>query len=382
MKKKNQKKTRYVQIVISEKCNLKCIYCYEKAKDLRLLSEDKIKAIVKDTFENSDGFEAIEFNFHGGEVALFFDEIKNICEWIWAQIWEKPYICCACSNGTLIHGKIQDWFEKNRHRFYLGLSLDGTKEMHNTNRCNSYDQIDFAFFHRCWPDQGVKMTISPQTLPTLSDGLKHIVSLGFPYAANLAYGVDWPDELLDIYQRELLKAAHFYLDNPELELPNLLDFPIRQVGLLQMFPERAKERYKWCGSGEGMICYGCDGEIYPCQVFMPSAVSQAKSLEAQSNVWKSFDFFKENVDDPDCAECVLHGGCPVCYGHNFLATGTLWKRPKDICKFRKIEALATSYLYGKMLQDYTKYLATRTLPDIDRLVIAKGILTVQKTFCQ
>ena len=342
------------------------------------MSEKTVKDIVDYSFKNSDGFDEIEFDFHGGEIAISFEILKNVCEWIWSRDWPKPYICFACTNGTLIHGEIQQWFCRNRERFWLGLSLDGTREMHNLNRSNSYDQIDFEFFRRCWPKQGAKMTISPLTLPNLAEGVKHIVELGFPFSANLAYGVDWKDEMLEVYQRELMKLIDFYLENPELELPNLLDFPLRQVGKLLMFPESSNERHKWCGSGEGMICYGCDGKTYPCQVFMPSATSEAKAMEARDEIWKTFDFAKEVVDDPDCSDCILRGACPVCYGHNFLATGTLWKRPKDMCKFRKIEAQATSYIQGKMLQNYSQYAYTRNLTELDRMAIAKGILAVQE----
>ena len=374
----SHKKRRCVQITITERCNLNCIYCYEKNKDCRSLSVEQIKSIVEEAFKNSDNFDEIEFDFHGGEIALSFETLKEVCEWIWTQNWSKPYICFACTNGTLIHGEIQQWFCKNRNRFWLGLSIDGTRDMHNTNRSNSYDQIDFEFFKRCWPKQGAKMTISPKTLPYLANGIKHIVKLGFPFSANLAYGVEWNKNMLDTYKQELMKLVDFYLENPELEIPNLLNFPMRQVGWLLMYPERSNERHKWCGSGEGMICYGPDGKTYPCQVFMPSATSEAQAEEARTAIWKTFDFGKAVVDDPGCADCILRGACPVCYGHNYLATGTLWKRPKDMCEFRKIEALATSCLQGKMLQDYTKYAYTRNLPEYDRMAIARGILAVQE----
>ena len=62
----SSKKRRCVQITITERCNLNCIYCYEKNKDCRSLSVEQVMKIVVDAFKNSDGFDEIEFDFHGG----------------------------------------------------------------------------------------------------------------------------------------------------------------------------------------------------------------------------------------------------------------------------------------------------------------------------
>ena len=104
---------------------------------------DMAKSIISEALLAEDGYNFIEFDFHGGEIALAFDQLKKICEWLWALDWPKEYVCYGTTNGTLIHNEIKDWFATNGSRFRLGLSLDGTREMHNLNRSNSYDSIDF-----------------------------------------------------------------------------------------------------------------------------------------------------------------------------------------------------------------------------------------------
>ena len=49
-------------------------------------------------------------------------------------------------------------------------------------------------------NQYVKMTISPETLKMLADGVIYLHGLGFDIDNNLAYGVNWSDEK---YIREL-----------------------------------------------------------------------------------------------------------------------------------------------------------------------------------
>lgn len=370
--KSNKIKRKVVQITITEKCNLNCVYCYEHDKDCRSLDLQFVKDAMLNAFSD-DRFEEVEFDFHGGEPACAFDILKPACEWLWSEERPKPYMCFATTNGTLIHGIIQEWFRKNSKRFWLGLSIDGTPEMHNANRSNSYDQIDIAFFKETWPDQTAKMTISPLSIRSLSDGIKHIHKLGFKFSANLAYGIKWEQELHGVYRDELKKIADFYLDHPEYEPVRLVNFGIKKIGLNQLFPEK-KENSKWCGTGDAMMCYGVSGKTYPCQVFAPSSHSKEGDKLAQK-----IDFSNcENFIDPKCLKCPLDNTCPGCYAHNYLETGNLYTRPEYLCNFFKCEAVATSYLYGKMLMNAKRYPATKDLSDVEKAMYAKGIEIVQK----
>jgi len=65
---------------------------------------------------------------------------------------------------------MKNWFTANNDLFVLGLSLDGTRNTHNHNRSNSFDDIDIDFFLKTYPNQGVKMTLSEYSLPQLTEG--------------------------------------------------------------------------------------------------------------------------------------------------------------------------------------------------------------------
>lgn len=374
--KKDNIKRRILQITITERCNLNCVYCYEHNKDLEILSIEKIKDFIISETANLDGFDEIEFDFHGGEPMLAFPQIKEIAEWIWSRKWSKPYILFATTNGTLVHGEIKEWFRKNAKRFVLGLSLDGTKKQHDINRSNSYDKIDFSFFREMWPTQGVKATVSPASIHDFAAGVKHIVELGFNYSINLAYGMNWTDDLLPIYRREMKKFVDFYLENPKLELPKLFAHIVSLVGVNAQKPLNEREKRKWCGTGSNMICIAPNGKTYPCQAFMPS--SEVKEGE---NIQKIIDFDEnENFHDPICINCILDSSCPCCYGNNYLRTGTLYERDKLLCKFRKIEAVASSYCYGKMFENPGKYPYLENMSDSEKLAIAHGIKFIQEAF--
>ena len=352
-----------------------CVYCYEHRKDLQILPVETAKDFLLREAQNLDGFDEFEVDFHGGEPMLAFPQIKEIAEWIWSRSWPKPYICYATTNGTLVHGDIKEWFRKNAKRFVLGLSLDGTKAQHDANRSGSYDKIDFAFFREMWPFQSVKATVSPLSIHDFAAGIRNIFDLGFSYSINLAYGMQWTDDLLPAYRRELQKVADFYLKRPELEPPALLAHVVSRIGANASRPPSERENRKWCGTGTGMVCIGPNGKVYPCQAFMPSS----KVADGDA-VPTTFDFHDDgNFNDPACVNCMLDSACPSCYGNNYTRTGTLYTRDKTLCKFRKVEAVAESYLFGMMLQEPDKYPVIAKMKPSEKLAVARGVKIIQET---
>lgn len=372
---RSEKKRRVLQIAITERCNLACVYCYEHRKDLKILPVETAKDFLLRETQRLNGFDEFEIDFHGGEPMLAFGTIREIAEWIWSRPWPKPYICYATTNGTLVHGDIKEWFRKNAKRFVLGLSLDGTKAQHDANRSDSYDKIDFAFFREMWPFQHVKATVSPMSIHDFAAGIRNILDLGFSYSINLAYGMQWTDDLLPVYRRELQKVVDFYLERPELEPPAILAHVVSRIGANVSRPNSECENRKWCGTGTGMVCIGPNGKVYPCQAFMPS--SEVADGDAVPTI---FDFHDDrNFRDPACVNCILESACPSCYGNNYTRTGTLYTRDKTLCKFRRVEAVAESYLFGMMLQNPEKYPTIAKMKPSEKLAVARGVKLIQET---
>ena len=135
-----EEKVRNIYITTNVSCNLRCIYCYEDKSSTEIFDINKTKEkLIQLLSVKTDGVTIV--NFHGGEPFLVFDQIRELCEWMWTQEVPEKYVFFATTNGTKVHGHIQEWLTKNKDRFIAGLSLDGNREMQNTNRSNSFDQI-------------------------------------------------------------------------------------------------------------------------------------------------------------------------------------------------------------------------------------------------
>lgn len=335
-------KKKSLAITITENCNLACVYCYESAKSKATMNFDLVKSILDKEFLSDDDFEEMEIDFHGGEPFLEFDLIRDTCEYIWSRDWPKKYICYATTNGTLIHGHIKEWLHKNKERFWCGLSLDGNKLMHDLNRSDSFDKIDLKFFIENWPEQPVKMTLSPATLPYLYDGVKFIEEFGFQLSNNLAYGIDWStQDTIDALSCELFKLVNRYAENLELPACSIVNFPIERISFSHPLS-------KWCGTGVTMKAYSVEGNEYPCHFFDPVTIGKEKAMLANTLSFEN----PEDIIDPMCKDCILLNACPTCYGSNYSETGNIALRDKNICKLNKISAQATAYLWMKKIKQH------------------------------
>jgi radical SAM protein with 4Fe4S-binding SPASM domain len=364
-----QRIRKILQLVPTRECNLSCVYCYEKDKDASARTPvDVAKGAMSDAFCD-EPLDELEIHFHGGEPFVAFHEMREMCEWLWEAPRPKPYICLATTNGTFIHGDIKEWVSKNRERFILSLSLDGTREMQNLNRSSSFDKIDLDFFYEAFPSQPIKMTLSRLTLPMLADGIIFLHRRGFTLTCNHAYGIDWREEDVHMFADQLRKLCDFYLQNPRIEPCSIAAMQLAQMSSVPPVS-------KWCGAGTSMTCIDRFGRRYPCHMFLESPYSTVVGLKERVD-----DGLKGALLDEECKECTIAPMCPTCYGMNLIETGALQKRDVMHCKFSKVRARAAAYLVAEMIanreRDYV-YLRNKSRAEMYDLVRSVRTLNNEK----
>lgn len=287
-----------------------------------------------------DAYESFEIQFMGGEPLLEFVLIQQISYWIWKEKpYDKDYIMFVQTNGTLLNDSMKSWFITNKSRFFLALSMDGTMDMQNINRSNSFSSVDTDFFIQNWPTQNVKMTISPQTINSLSEGVIYLHKLGFKHiAADLAMGpsLKWEAKDLIIYKKELNKLVDFYTKNLDLEPFSMLRTDPTNI------LNSNDEVYKTCSCGEDLVCVDWDGKTYACHLFSPVSVSQEKANRSNQIIdFSNHRLFLSEV----CNECKLNKVCNHCYGMNYICTDDISTPSAFHCNAFKIRFYASCKLY-------------------------------------
>ena len=115
-----------------------------KSWDLR----QDILDIIMEESDEADEQKQREEVYRKKVISAFFEygKIKFLCENLWSEELEENFKIHITTNGTLIHGEVQDWLRKHKDRLALKLSLDGDKISNDQNRPKSYDLIDIPFF--------------------------------------------------------------------------------------------------------------------------------------------------------------------------------------------------------------------------------------------
>lgn len=367
---KKELNDRFVTLTLTNMCNLNCTYCYEVNKSNRKMSFETAKSIIDSEFQN--GIEKdlfLHFSLFGGEPFLEFDLICKIVDYIEKNYSNyHKYNIDITTNGTLVHGEVQEWLKEHKKAVYCALSLDGTKEMHDTNRSNSFDKIDLDFFLSMYPKQSIKMTISQETLPKLAEGVIYCSEKGFDIFCNLAYGIDWSNkDNISILNNQLAILIDYYLNNPDVKPCSMLSDQIFQLGM--DYPNSNVK--KWCATGDKMASYDTDGKKYPCQFFMPLSCGEEKSKKA-----KEFEFYDEipvDLLDEKCRNCIVNRACPTCYGSNYVSTGSLYKKEDNYCILTKNILFARSFFHAKLWE-----LGRLKLSEDDEQALLRSIILIQE----
>lgn len=335
-------KQKFVTLTLTNSCNLNCSYCYEHSKKSCGMSFDVAKKILLHELNCENQYEYINIELFGGEPFIEFELIKQIVDFLRNEKVNKAFRVSITTNGTLVHGEIQQWLIENRDMVSCGLSWDGTPEMQDINRSNSSSLVDLDFFAKLYPNRPIKMTISPETISSLADGVIFLHEKGFQVFCNLAYGPNWEDDKYGaILERELMKLIEYYLENPEVPPCSMLYDRISQI----VWGQDVKTIRSWCAAGTQTCAYDIDGECYPCQFFMPLSSGEKSKKEKELTFVQEVPI--EKLDNK-CQNCVIKTACPTCYGYNYSQTGNIYQRDNGICKLTKLIIKARSYFLSKL----------------------------------
>lgn len=338
-KERNNMKNKHVFLSITERCNLNCIYCFEKSKRPESMSIETAMKYINEVM-NSDDCDMVTIDFMGGEPFVEFQKIKTICEMVWSKEWDKKYTFYAATNGTLVHGEIKDWLEEHHEQFICALSLDGIKAAHDVNRSNSFDKIDVDFFVRMWPKVRSKTVCSKASLSMLAESLKYIYEVGFPdIDLKLAYAFDWsdPNEMEEL-KKQFGNLVDFYVEHPEYKVASLLNVDVNEVN----YP--GKKIKKWCTVGGDTLSVDMKGDKYPCRYFQDLVRNGKISYE---DMWK-VDY--ENIQDTlsgKCVDCLIRDVCRTCYAYNLDECGDFGKKNYYSCVMSRISAYSSAMIHIK-----------------------------------
>lgn len=372
------REVRSVTFQVTEKCNLKCTYCYQHNKTCNAMSFDTAKEFVdlllhdKIPYCNTTNAVGIVVEFIGGEPFIEIELVDKITSYIVDQMlilnhpWKNLYKFSFSSNGTLYFDpRVQEYLAKYKDLISLSISIDGNKELHDACRLfedgrGSYDvaiKASLDWINKTSIHGSTKMTLAPDNIRYIYDATVNLIQLGYDIIMlNCVYEDVWSPDDARLMYKELCRVSDYLFEN---NLHDKIFFRLFEDNIGNpMCPEDDKN---YCGGTGSMIALDWQGNVYPCLRYMPSSIGCSRepyaigkiqngefvqSTEHEQRV-KCFDCITRRSQSTDeCFNCPIASGCGWCSAYNYECFGTPNKRSTGICVMHKARCLA-SYEFWK-----------------------------------
>lgn len=338
-----KKERATLMLIITNGCNLRCTYCYEDHEAREPITLEIAQKEITEVLTNIEKYESITISLFGGEPFLYFNRVKEICEWTWSKDWPVPFNFSFSTNGTLFTKEVKEWLTLYKERLFLVLSADGTKASQDLNRSNSFDSIDYSFFKRNWLYPQVKMTISQESIKNLANDVIFFHKRGFQFAeCNMAMGIDWSNpQNQEILKTELSKLVKYYEIHKDIMPANIIYMNVGSC-------ENKKVMHKWCGVGKELMTIDVDGKKYPCNFITPMSFNKE---ELDTLLLTDFTDIRAILDKECFESCYLYPICPTCYGADYLLSKKINVKNKTTCEVLKICAYYSALVRANRIDD-------------------------------
>lgn len=285
------------QIVLTEKCNLDCAYCYIQQKDNMMTEEVFLKH-----FETFDQDYTIDL--FGGEPLLNWELVKFITAKCLTSSKARCMGINLYSNGLLIDQEKVDYIKESDINFFW--SYDGlwAEEFIKKEKLDLIKKLT----------NRVSVQIGPPNL-NIDENYRYFVEeLKMTPEFGLMRDKRWTDlDILDFRKEFRLMYQSFinYMKVGKIFLPGIISITLKRIisGL------ENESSHDWCGAGERHKCYMPDGEVFPCARFGTEGLTA------------------EYVRNTECDNCEIDFFCDKgCYHQIVKNEGLL----EEICQLNKI----------------------------------------------
>lgn len=355
----------FMELILTENCNLRCSYCWEKDKTPQNMPEQTAIAAIDFLFEQAGTLDKLDLLLFGGEPLLRFDLIRRVHAYATerARATKKTIAWSMTTNGTLLDEARAAWLAE--HRVWYLLSLDGAKEDHDRHRKTvdgrgTFDVIaaKMPLLKRYQPRQGARLTITPATARNLRRNVETLLELGIgQFLIECAHGIAWTADDLATYEASLCDTAELYLAKRHSNQSMRMKF------FEEAEPGKNWEKPYWgCGAGRGRFCVAPLGDLYGCSK-LANITGARRGVLPMGNVFQGFTridnrraFLGSTLGPREkCGQCTLQnvcaGGCPAV---NAAAHGGIYEPDETACQISFVQQRARQYLrrrYAELFDD-------------------------------
>ena len=331
-------------------CNLNCKYCYylDKAEIYGgrepVMSERMLESVVREYIDANDVPE-VTFNWHGGEPLLLgLDFYRKALEFEQKYSNGKKINNTIQTNGVLIDRAWAEFFRE--HRFLVGVSIDGPREVHDRYRKDkgglpTFDRVlrGLELLRACGVEFNTMSTINKASEGKGLEVYRFLKAAGTRYMQFMPVVEHVRDGRIVDPSEPGAQIAPWSISDIAFGrfLCDIFDEWVRQDVSRVFVGHFDAALACWCGVSPGICVFSetCggnsiiehNGDLYPCDHFVypkyrlgnieERSIREMMSSDAQVR----FGIDKRNTLSSACRKCkwlfACHGECPK---HRFNRT--------------------------------------------------------------
>ncbi len=322
-------KTLAAWLHITDRCNLRCDYCYlpHLRKDMSLETGRKA---IEATFRSAvkHGFSAVKLKYAGGEALIRFELVEQLHQYA-KELAERYGLALdgvVLSNGTLLTAQIVQTMQALGLR--LMISLDGLGEHHDVQRKyaggrGSFEDVSrgvgVALAHGLLPD--VSITVSGRNAEGLAEMVAWTLARDLPFSLNFYRENELSSSLAD------LKLDEEKIIEGMLAAYQVMEANLPRRSLLASIVDRsnlAAPHLRTCGVGQSYLVFDYHGRVSKCQMQLHQPVTTVQADDPLALIRAdSLGIQNLSVEEKEgCRDCEWKywctGGCSLA---TFRATG-------------------------------------------------------------
>lgn len=361
-------------LILTENCNLRCIYCFENEKrntkcymtpDVAISSIEYLIKGAKTSNRNN-----ISVTFFGGEPMLNIDIMELIYDYGMFRCKEENlyFDCGTITNATILTERHKELFRRmyrENKLLNIQLSIDGIPEIQNHNRPTATGNASAELVEKNIseflalrdelnaPEHSIHVhsVISRFSLPKMYESYQYFRSLGIEQIWFMpCHEEEWTDEDVEIFKEEKQKIADFIYEKC-IEDGNT-KWLSRYSSLSKC---KSKHPSKPCGAGESYATITTNGDVHPCHhiFFNDTTMKFGNSLLGTDETSKRqffLDYTSESLfGDKPCGECDNYS-CYRCIATNYVNNGNMQIGFPQYCKLSRVEDAIRKELRDKLVQ--------------------------------
>ena len=355
------KRLRGIILTLTERCNLRCDYCYVPVERGRTMTPEVADRAVDWYVAHAARDGTLGLSFFGGEPFLAAEQMRRVTGRLRDIVPAQRRVRVVTPTNALAMSEADVAWCRQRD-VELAISIDGGAESRGRKRADGGECADALaravpeILRKLPPGAALaRMTVTPANVASLCASIRALGRMDFERIVYLPdYDACWDEAALSLWRREHQRLATWMVGARSAghSVPELPAWKAIEARLLRGAPRRR------CGAGIDQVTVTPDGGLHPCYRF-------AYAKNAQS--WQLGDV-REGVLDPEkvarlegadvdrlrpergaCAACPAADGCTHhCPAVGFLATGDVERVPEIVCHLMEAQVEAVRELCTAM----------------------------------